>query len=39
MNMFQRDSDYIKAITANPALETIFMNMQGQGLAVTMKKR
>ena len=30
--------DYVKAITTNPNLETIFY-MQGRGLAVTLKKR
>lgn len=30
--------DYVKAVTANPALETIFY-MQGRGLAVTLRKR
>jgi caffeoyl-CoA O-methyltransferase len=30
--------DYVKAVTANPNLETVFY-MQGGGLAVTLKKR
>jgi predicted O-methyltransferase YrrM len=30
--------DYVKAVTTNPDLETIFY-MQGKGLAVTLKKR
>ena len=30
--------DYVKAVTANPDLETIFY-MEGNGLAVTLKKR
>lgn len=30
--------DYVKAVTTNPALETIFY-MQGAGLAVTLRKR
>jgi predicted O-methyltransferase YrrM len=30
--------DYVKAVTSNPGLETIFY-MQGGGLAVTLKKR
>jgi len=30
--------DYVKAVTANPDLETIFF-MQGRGLAVTLRKR
>jgi predicted O-methyltransferase YrrM len=29
--------DYVKAVTANPDLETIFY-MEGNGLAVTLKK-
>lgn len=30
--------DYIKAITKNPNLETIFLNKDNQGLALTLKK-
>jgi predicted O-methyltransferase YrrM len=30
--------DYVKAVTANPDLETVFY-MEGNGLAVTLKKR
>jgi hypothetical protein len=33
------DPQYIKAITANPDLETVFLNMQSAGIAVTLKKR
>ncbi|MEK7395408.1 MAG: O-methyltransferase [Candidatus Poribacteria bacterium] len=33
------DPDYIKAITTNPDLETIFLNMQAAGVGVTLKKR
>ncbi len=29
---------YIKAITENPALETLFLHMSGPGIAVTLKK-
>ena len=40
-NMTRRmaDPNYLKAITGNPALETLFLHMQGAGVAVTMKKR
>jgi len=31
--------EYIKAITTNPDLETVFLNMQASGIGVTMKKR
>jgi predicted O-methyltransferase YrrM len=31
--------EYIKAITTNPDLETIFLNMQAAGVGVTLKKR
>lgn len=31
--------DFIKAITTNPNLETIFLNMQSTGISVTLKKR
>ncbi len=33
------DPRYIKAITTNPRLETIFLNMHAAGIAVTLKKR
>ena len=33
------DPQYIKAITTNPDLETVFLNMHSAGLAVTLKKR
>jgi predicted O-methyltransferase YrrM len=40
-NMDQRMADprYVKAITSNPALETLFLNMQTSGIAVSLKKR
>lgn len=40
-NMTPRMADpkYLKAITTNPELETIFLNMQASGIGVTMKKR
>ncbi len=31
--------DYIKAITTNPGLETIFVHKEGAGVGVTLKKR
>ncbi|WP_321473598.1 class I SAM-dependent methyltransferase [uncultured Paludibaculum sp.] len=31
--------DYVKAVTTDPNLETIFLNMDDQGAGVTMKKR
>ncbi|MBI4586590.1 MAG: O-methyltransferase [Planctomycetes bacterium] len=33
------DPRYIKAITTNPDLETLFLNMDAAGIAVTLKKR
>jgi predicted O-methyltransferase YrrM len=33
------DPEYIAAITTNPALETVFVNMAGAGIGVTLKKR
>lgn len=33
------DPAYIKAITTNPDLETLFLNMRAAGIAVTLKKR
>jgi predicted O-methyltransferase YrrM len=33
------DPKYINAITTNPELETIFLNMHSAGVAVTLKKR
>jgi predicted O-methyltransferase YrrM len=33
------DPRYIEAITTNPDLETIFLNMDGAGVAVSLKKR
>lgn len=33
------DPKYVKAITANADLETIFLHMQAAGVAVTLKKR
>jgi predicted O-methyltransferase YrrM len=30
---------YVKAVTTDPALETVFVSMDDQGLAITLKKR
>ena len=40
-NMTPRMADpkYVEAITTNPDLETIFINMQASGVGITMKKR
>jgi len=39
MKMPSPSPEYIKAITTNPDLETIFLNMQSAGISVTLKKR
>jgi caffeoyl-CoA O-methyltransferase len=39
MDMYSKDSDYYKAITTNPELETFFLDMQRGRIAVMMKKR
>lgn len=33
------DPRYVEAVTTNPALETVFLNMDGAGVGVTLKKR
>ena len=33
------DSAYLKAVTADPGLETVFVNMQAAGIGITLKKR
>jgi caffeoyl-CoA O-methyltransferase len=33
------DPAFVKAITTNPELETVFLNMTGAGMAVSLKKR
>jgi len=33
------DSNYVKAVTLDPALETVFVNMRGPGIGLTLKKR
>lgn len=39
MNFRQADKNYVKAITTNPNLETLFLHMDRAGVGVTMKKR
>lgn len=40
VNSHARDlADYLKAVTTDPDLETLFANMQGSGLSLTLKKR
>ncbi len=39
MNRPAPDPRYIEAITTDPDLETVFLNMQAAGLGVTLKKR
>ncbi len=39
MNPRMADPIYIKAITSDPRLETIFLNMQAAGVGVTLRKR
>jgi len=39
MNPRQADPRYIKAITTNADMETLFLHMQGAGVGVTLKKR
>jgi len=39
MNQRQADPAYVKAITSNPKLETLFLHMDHAGVAVSMKKR
>lgn len=40
-NMSQRQADprYVKAITSNPELETLFISTGASGISITMKKR
>lgn len=33
------DLQYVKAVTTNPAFDTVFLNMEDQGVGVTLKKR
>jgi predicted O-methyltransferase YrrM len=39
MNVRQADPNFVKAITTNPELETIFLQMDTSGVGVSMKKR
>ena len=39
MEMFPADSDYVKAITTSPDLETLFQNTQTGRIAISLKKR
>lgn len=39
INPRQADPRYIEAITTNPDLETLFLNMDRSGISLTMKKR
>ncbi|MBM3334299.1 O-methyltransferase, partial [Candidatus Sumerlaeota bacterium] len=39
MTARQADPRYVKAITTNPDLETLFLNMTGSGVGVSLKKR
>jgi len=39
MNERQADPRYVKAITTNKELETVFLNMETSGIGVSMKKR
>lgn len=39
MSVQQADPRYVKAITTNPDLETIFLHMDAAGVGVTLKKR
>jgi predicted O-methyltransferase YrrM len=39
MNRNQADPRYLRAITTNPDLETLFLNLQSSGIGVSMKKR
>jgi caffeoyl-CoA O-methyltransferase len=39
MEMFGNDSDYVKALTTNPDLETLLLNRPRGRIAVSMKKR
>jgi predicted O-methyltransferase YrrM len=39
MNERHADPHYVKAITTNPELETVFLNLETSGIGVTLKKR
>ena len=33
------DSAYLPAVTTDPGLETVFVNVQAAGIGITLKKR
>jgi predicted O-methyltransferase YrrM len=39
MTVQHADPRYVKAITSNPNLETVFLNLDASGIGVTLKKR
>jgi caffeoyl-CoA O-methyltransferase len=39
MTKSMADPRYVKAVTSNPDLETLFLNMEASGIGVTLKKR
>ncbi len=39
MNETHADPRFVQAITTNPALETVFLNLETSGIGVTLKKR
>jgi predicted O-methyltransferase YrrM len=39
MNRHQADPRYVKAVTTNPDLETVFVNVGGSSIGLTLKKR
>jgi predicted O-methyltransferase YrrM len=39
MNEAHADPRYVKAITTDPNLESVFLNLETSGIGVTMKKR
>ena len=39
MNEHHADPRYVKAITTNPDLESVFLNLETSGIGVTLKKR
>lgn len=38
-NLASSMRDYLKAVTTNPALETVFVHQHDQGIGITLKKR
>ena len=39
MNVRQADPDYVKAITEDPVLDTIFVHQPRAGMGISVKKR